>query len=98
MSILAFVFMGLGFRPEGTGAGLFKLLASIIFVALSLVLFADFDISFTEQITFGGDNGTSTKHFISNSNTGGDWLGWLYFILAIVNTGIFMLFAITGKW
>jgi len=86
---MAFIFMLVSFR---FGA-LFKLFSAVIFFALSVVLFAEYDVAFTTETTNSLNNATQSDiRFIIQGDDGTSlWLGWIFVGLGVFNGALFFI-------
>ena len=88
---MAFIFMLISFR---FGA-LFKLFSAVIFFALSVVLFANYDIAYTTETMQENPprNSTDIRFIIKGSADDGTslWLGWIFVGLGVFNGALFFI-------
>jgi len=86
---MAFIFMLISFR---FGA-LFKLFSAVIFFALSVVLFANYDVAYTTE-TFQQNpprNSTDIRFIIQGDDGTSLWLGWIFVGLGVFNGALFFI-------
>ncbi len=86
---IAFIFMMVSFR---FGA-LFKLFSAVVFFALSVVLFAGYDVAFTTVTTTSTPPSTiNDVRFIIQGNDGTSvWLAWIFLGLGVFNGALFFI-------
>ncbi len=86
---MAFIFMLVSFR---FGA-LFKLFSAVIFFALSVVLFAGFDVAFTTVTTTTTPPSTisDTRFIIQGDDGTSIWLAWIFIGLGVFNGALFFI-------
>ncbi len=84
---IAFVFMMVSFR---FGA-LFKLFSAVVFFALSVVLFAGYDVAFTTETTQGNNVITDTRFIIQGDDGTSVWLAWIFLGLGVFNGALFFI-------
>lgn len=86
---MAFIFMMVSFK---FGA-LFKLFSTVVFFALSVVLFAGYDVAFTTETTTGNNpNITTDIRFIIQGADGTSlWLAWIFVGLGVFNGALFFI-------
>jgi len=72
---------------------IFKLFSTVIFFALSVVLFAGFDVAFTTETTTTNPTRTITdeRFIISGSDGTSIWLAWLFVGLGVFNGALFFI-------
>lgn len=83
------VFTWLGFKRV-EGDKLFQLLAFMLFTILALVLVSGFQVQITETIVKQGQLPWDDTVVIIGNH--GEWIGWIFFILALTNVVMFILF------
>lgn len=92
---LFFLMLGLGilFLISSFKFGpIFQLVAGIIFMSLSIVMFAGYDVAFETTVTDGSNQINQTNYVIGNgetTNENNNWLAWIFVIIAIMS---FLLF------
>jgi len=84
---MAFVFMMVSFR---FGA-LFKLFSAVIFFALAVVLFAEYDVAFTTETTQGQNVVTDLRFIIQGDDGTSLWLAWIFVGLGVFNGALFFI-------
>lgn len=86
---MAFIFMLISFH---FGA-LFKLFSTVIFFALAVVLFAEYDVAFTtETVSTTPPNTITDQRFIIKAADGTSvWLAWIFVGLGVFNGFLFFL-------
>ena len=84
---IAFVFMMVSFR---FGA-LFKLFSAVIFFALAVVLFAEYDVAFTTETTQGQNVVTDLRFIIQGDDGTSLWLAWIFVGLGVFNGALFFI-------
>lgn len=87
--ILALAFMLLSFR---IGAVL-KIIAMVMFFIAALWMLSGSQVvySSTTVDASSGNTFTTTKILISNTDNNNNWLGWVFFMLGIVNGFLFFI-------
>jgi len=89
MNLLGFGFMFISFKSFGV----LYMISFLVFMAMALVVFSGYDIASIETSTDGITTFTNVKYLIGNGNgdsLGTQWLGYIYFILALSNVGLFL--------
>jgi len=84
---MAFVFMMVSFK---FGA-LFKLFSAVIFFALAVVLFAEYDVAFTTETTQGQNVVTDLRFIIQGDDGTSLWLAWIFVGLGVFNGALFFI-------
>lgn len=72
---------------------LFKLFSTVIFFALAVVLFAEFDVAFTTETTQTNPSRTITdqRFIIQGSDGTSVWLAWIFVGLGVFNGALFFI-------
>lgn len=84
---MAFIFMMISFK---FGA-LFKLFSAILFFALAVILFAEYDVAFTTETTKGASVTTDIRYIISSDDGLNMVLAWLFVGLGVFNGALFFI-------
>ena len=84
---MAFIFMMISFK---FGA-LFKLFSTILFFALAVILFAEYDIAFTSVTTSGTTTIEDIRFIIDSSNGLNMMLAWIFVGLGVFNGALFFI-------
>lgn len=86
---MAFIFMMVSFK---FGA-LFKIFSGVIFFALAVVLFAEYDVAYTTiQTTTAPPSTTTDIRFIIQAGDGtASWLAWVFVGLGVFNSFMFFI-------
>lgn len=85
LNLVAFGFMFLGFRNYG----ILHVIPMVLFFAMSLLMFSEYDIVTTSTISDGTTTWTQQSYLIDDTDVGTYWLGWIYFLVGI---GTFFFF------
>jgi len=86
---MAFIFMMVSFKF----GSLFKLFSAVLFFALAVVLFAEYDVAYTTiQTTTTPPSTTTDIRFIIQGDDGtAVWLAWVFVGLGIFNSFLFFI-------
>jgi len=94
---LGFVFLLLSFK---IGA-LLKVLASVIFFSLALILFSGYEIAYTSELTGGQTDCTDITPCLERNyivreddvtgDTYGSWMAWVMVMLGIMSAMLFIM-------
>jgi len=94
---LGFVFLLLSFK---FGA-LLKVLASVIFFVLAVILFAGYEVAYTSELSGGLTDCSDTlpcieRNFLvredeTTGDTYGSWMAWVFVVLGIFSTVLFLV-------
>ena len=85
----------------GVFGTVFRMLAAIIFFGISMILFAGYDVTYSEITTNGETTLNSTKFLIGNTSETMDSmsqpLGWLFLSIGVILSLIFLTDAFRGN-
>ncbi len=82
------------------GDKLFQLMGFFSFIILTLFLVSEYQVTYTETMSTSVINATNGKTVTTSTDTktgcivcgNTSWLGWIFFILAMVNVAMFIMY------